>query len=73
MAATSTGRGYWLVAADGGIFCFGDAAYLGSTGNLRLNQPVVGMASLPSTQGYWLVAADGGIFAFDAGFFGSPA
>lgn len=30
MAATPTGRGYWLVAADGGIFSFGDAAFLGN-------------------------------------------
>ena len=65
-------RGYWLVAADGGIFAFGDARFFGSTGNLHLNQPIVGMAATPTGNGYWLVAADGGIFAFgDAGFFGS--
>lgn len=29
MAATPTGKGYWLVAADGGVFAFGDAVYLG--------------------------------------------
>ena len=35
---------------------------------MRLNKPVVGMASTPDGAGYWLVAADGGIFAFgDAG------
>ncbi|MHB1535017.1 MAG: glycoside hydrolase family 26 protein, partial [Acidimicrobiales bacterium] len=34
--------GYWLVAADGGIFSFGDAAFYGSTGALHLNQPIVG-------------------------------
>jgi hypothetical protein len=33
-----------LVAADGGIFSFGDAHFYGSTGSIRLNQPVVGMA-----------------------------
>ena len=32
MAATPTGRGYWLVASDGGIFTFGDASFHGSTG-----------------------------------------
>ena len=32
MAATITGNGYWLVARDGGIFCFGDARFFGSTG-----------------------------------------
>jgi len=44
----------------------------GSTGAMRLNQPVVGMASTPSGLGYWLVARDGGIFPFgDAGGHGS--
>jgi len=66
------GRGYRLVAADGGIFAFGDAGFFGSTGAVALNHPIVGMAATPSGNGYWLVAADGGIFAFgDAGFFGS--
>jgi hypothetical protein len=60
------------VAADGGIFSFGDAAFHGSTGAMRLNRPVVGMATPPDGRGYWLVASDGGIFAFgDAGFSGS--
>ena len=44
MAATPTGKGYWLVASDGGIFCFGDARFRGSTGNINLEKPVVGMA-----------------------------
>lgn len=44
MVATADGKGYWLVASDGGIFTYGDAAFHGSTGNLRLNQPVVGIA-----------------------------
>ncbi len=64
--------GYDLVAADGGIFAFGDGGFFGSTGSLALNRPIVGMASTPDGRGYWLVAADGGIFAFgDGGFFGS--
>ena len=66
------GEGYRFVASDGGVFDFGDASFWGSTGSIRLNQPVVGMAPTPSTEGYWLVASDGGIFSFgDAGFFGS--
>ena len=44
MAATPDGKGYWLVASDGGIFTFGDARFYGSTGGKHLNQPVVGMA-----------------------------
>ncbi|HSH61971.1 MAG TPA: hypothetical protein VK988_20445, partial [Acidimicrobiales bacterium] len=64
--------GYWTVASDGGIFAFGRARFAGSTGGLRLNAPIVGMAATPSGNGYWLVASDGGIFAFgDAVFRGS--
>jgi hypothetical protein len=69
--ATGPG-GYWLTASDGGIFAFGGARFQGSTGNIKLAQPIVGMAPTRSGNGYWLVASDGGIFAFgDAAFFGS--
>jgi hypothetical protein len=37
--------GYWLVAADGGVFSFGDAWYLGSMGATRLAAPVGGASS----------------------------
>jgi peptidoglycan recognition protein len=30
IAATPTGKGYWLVAADGGVFAFGDAGFYGN-------------------------------------------
>ena len=56
MAAAPDGRGYWLVAADGGIFAFGDAGFYGSTGGIHLNQPIVGMAAAPRRQaatGWW--------------------
>src|SRR4051812_16786385 len=70
-ASSAPAKGYWFVAGDGGIFSFGDAAFAGSTGNLKLNQPIVGMTPTPTGRGYWFVAADGGIFSFgDAGFFG---
>ena len=64
--------GYWLVGSDGGIFTFGSAQFYGSTGNLKLQRPVVGISPTANRGGYWLVASDGGIFAFgDAGYFGS--
>jgi streptogramin lyase len=64
--------GYWLVASDGGIFNYGDAAFLGSTGAIHLNKPIVAMAPTPTGKGYWLVASDGGIFNYgDAPFLGS--
>jgi len=69
---TPDGGGYWLAAADGGVFTFGDARYFGSAGGVNLAQPIVGMAATADGGGYWLVASDGGIFSFgDAGFFGS--
>ena len=66
--------GYWLAAADGGVFTTGASPYYGSMGGTRLNQPVVAMAPTPDGHGYWLAAADGGIFTFgDARYYGSTA
>ncbi len=66
------GGGYWLVAADGGVFSFGKAQFHGSMGGKPLSRPVVGMAATPDGGGYWLVAADGGVFSFgNAQFRGS--
>ena len=68
----STGAGYWLAAADGGVFAFGDAVYAGGLGAGPLNAPIVAMAATPTGLGYWLFASDGGVFAFgDAPFLGS--
>ncbi len=72
MAATPSGNGYWIVAADGGIFNYGDAQFYGSAGAINLNKPIVGMARTADGGGYWLVASDGGIFSYgDAQFYGS--
>ena len=66
------GTGYWQVASDGGVFNYGTANFYGSSGSLKLNAPVVGMAATQDQGGYWLVASDGGIFNYgDATFFGS--
>ena len=71
MASTANGKGYWLVANDGGIFAF-HAPFFGSLGARHLNSPIVGMAATPTGKGYWLVAGDGGVFTFgDAKFYGS--
>ena len=65
-------QGYWLDASDGGIFTYPNNIFFGSTGGLKLNKPMVGMAATADAQGYWLVASDGGIFSYgDALFHGS--
>jgi subtilisin family serine protease len=57
--------GYWLVAADGGVFALGPGAhYLGGKAGARLSAPVTGMAATPDGRGYWLVTASGQVFAF---------
>ena len=70
--SSPSGRGYWLVSADGGVFSFGDARFHGSMGGRQLNHRIVDIARTPKGAGYWLVAADGGVFGFgDAHFRGS--
>ena len=60
------------MAADGGVFSYGDAVFEGSTGGMPLSASVVGMAATTDGGGYWLIASDGGVFDFgDAGFYGS--
>jgi hypothetical protein len=65
-------HGYWLIGSDGGVFTFGSTQYLGSTGGISLQRPIVGMSVTADRGGYWLVASDGGIFTFgDAPYYGS--
>jgi hypothetical protein len=73
MSAPIARSGYRFVASDGGVFSYGAGApFLGSTGNLVLNAPVVGMSVMPAGDGYYLVASDGGIFNYGSAlFFGS--
>ncbi|MGH9041341.1 MAG: hypothetical protein ACRDZ3_14035 [Acidimicrobiia bacterium] len=70
--AVTAPPGYWLVGQDGGVFSYGGARFFGSTGDVRLNQPIVGLTPTNTGEGYWMVASDGGVFSFgDARFFGS--
>lgn len=63
---TPSGKGYILVAADGGVFTFGDAVYHGSLRQaLDGRMPVSPIVSVEVEEGgYYMVAADGGIFTF---------
>jgi len=63
MAATPSGRGYWLVASDGGIFSFGDAAFWGSSAAAGSAVPTVAMAATASGHGYWTVTTSGDVFS----------
>lgn len=56
--------GYWLVAADGGVFTFGGATFYGSMGGKQLSAPVVDGEAASDGAGYRLVGADGAIYDF---------
>ena len=72
MACTPEAKGYWLVASDGSVYCFGNAEFYGSMNGKHLSKPVTGILATPTGLGYWLYAADGGIFAYgDAPFHGT--
>jgi hypothetical protein len=45
IAATPDGKGYWLVAGDGGVFSFGSAPFEGSMAGKPMHAPVVGIAT----------------------------
>ena len=69
MATTGTGRGYWIAAADGEVFAYGDAHSFRSGPLPGLRLPIMGIASTPTGRGYWVAAGDGGLFNFgDAPF-----
>lgn len=70
---TPSGLGYWVFAADGGVFAYGDAQFHGSAADIKLEAPIVAADVTPTAAGYWLLGADGGVFAFgDAAYFGNP-
>jgi len=64
MAPTPTGKGYWLLAADGGLFSFGDAGYFGSLPESRITTGAVGMRPTRTGGGYLIVAANGAVTAY---------
>jgi hypothetical protein len=72
MAIDPATGGYWLVAADGGVFSF-HAPYLGSLANTHLNKPIVGIAAAPNGKGYYLVGSDGGVFVFGSAHYQGQA
>ena len=73
MVPTLTGRGYFMVASDGGVFSFGDARFEGSCPGIGgCSGPAVTVIPDHSGNGYWVVTANGGVYAFgDAPFYGS--
>ena len=60
---SSTPQGYWLAAADGGVFSYG-AAFFGSAASQTLTQPIAGMAAVPGGGSYNLAEGNGATFGY---------
>ena len=74
MVPSSDGAGYFMVAADGGVFAFGDARFAGSCPGIG-GCAGAAVAVMPdaSGSGYWLITSTGSVYAFgDARYFGAP-
>jgi hypothetical protein len=56
LAGAPTGQGYWLAAADGGVFAYGVVPFQGSMAGKSLNAPVVGIASAHGPSGCLAIA-----------------
>jgi hypothetical protein len=64
ITSTSTGNGYWTVEADGAVYAFGDAQFLGGANSPDIvATEIVGIAG-HGTDGYWLLDDSGAIYAF---------
>jgi hypothetical protein len=71
MAATPSGKGYWMVAGDGGIFSFGDAGFYGSAVDGTAEKRVVDIAPSATGKGYYITGSNGAVYAYgDAKFYG---
>jgi hypothetical protein len=74
MVPSADGGGYFMVAADGGVFAFGDAKFEGSCPSIGgCSGAAVAVMPDATGDGYWLVTSTGGVYAFgDAASYGAP-
>jgi Peptidase A4 family len=71
---SADGRGYLMVASDGGVFAFGGAGFLGSCPGIG-GCAGAAVAVMPdaSGEGYWVVTQTGHVYTFgDAPYYGAP-
>jgi len=66
--------GYWMLTADGHVYPFGGAAFLGQPAPLPAGLSAVRLEPTPSGLGYWILDSAGGVHPYgDAGDLGSVA
>jgi hypothetical protein len=74
MVPSTDDRGYFMVAADGGVFAFGDAQFEGSCPGIGgCSGSAVSVMPDATGHGYWLVTDTGFVYTFgDAASDGQP-
>ena len=65
MPSAASGRGYWFLGLDGGVFSF-DVPFYGSLPGRGVREESLSMASRPQGDGYWVVSRSGRVFGFGA-------
>jgi hypothetical protein len=63
IAASPDGKGYWLLAADGGVFSFG-VPFHGRVPARQAYSQAVELRVTDSGSGYYIAGSDGAVFAF---------
>ena len=71
MSVSPDGKGYWLVASDGGIFAFGDARFHGSARHIPGSTPIIGHGDGHRHRRLLAGRETGGVYAFNAPFYGA--
>jgi hypothetical protein len=61
IAAARNGKGYWLLAADGGVFSFG-VTFHGSLPGRGIDAFATQIKPTSNGGGYYILAADGRVF-----------
>ncbi len=77
IAATTTGLGYWIAHADGAVFAYGDAKYLGGC-NPGASAPFPAGVTAISIEahpggGYYVLSSQHQVYAFGCPYYGAPA
>ena len=61
---TLDGDGYWILTADGSIYAYGDAPYLGAASTAGGTDPATAVFTPADYGGYWIVTAGGAVSSF---------
>jgi hypothetical protein len=72
IATDASGKGFWSLTADGGVFTAGSSGFFGAPAGNPMAGPAADMVGTPTGAGYWIASALGGVYHYgDADWRGS--